>query len=621
MPVTFQSYDSFGSEVRWAVGAMPERPSTAIQGLLWIDIAGVAPATVFDAFYGVWRPLGSSGSISTPYRASAVATTLLPATDGILEITSASAVTIPLTTPAIGERTEFLIIPGVGAVTLDPAGAVLVDGAATASATGPTTLVWTGSAWKTVPYGSGGTGGTPEVPLVFENPVGAYGRAIYCGPFWPTNSNLGRFFWEAWVCPLGGSGGSGQYWLSEDYGGNHALLVSPINGNIYNGSASTPFTSSYTPADGEWIHSAVSWDGTNIFMYVNGIVTCVVAFAGPRRAQADLQGALYLAGSDHNNLHGRLAAVRGWEVDTVTLPRPYYLLNNGLAWPFEPDRSFAPYGNWFSGGFAVQAQYAADLTIPAQVIRDYGAGYGGRTHDGLLLGTDQATGGSRRPSGLWVRDPTCPLRNDIAVIPARTVPTAPATPSGAKVFDSFSRAASILCWQAAPSLGSTETGSLGPVAWQIPAEAAVKWGVFDGRAVFQGSGYGRAWVATGSDTQDVRVDRHLDFGLHETGLMCRVTDGNNHFAVFTSGAQSAGAIVVDQLGGVGAGRLATWAAPATAWQTLRAVFSGTTLTVFCDATQVGQLTGVTAHQTAQGAGLYSYWDPSTARRWDNFTVI
>lgn len=477
---------------------------------------------------------------------------------------------------------------------------------------------WDGTSWR-VPASSSSADG---VPWVFYNPLDAYGSSWYHGDFWPdpATNNQGRFFWEAWVCPMGGSGGSGQYWISEGYGGGHTVLCSPANGNIWNGqtSSATSWTADYTPEDGEWVHSACSWDGTNVRHYTNGVVVAEVAFAGPRNGASDAQGGLYLAGSDHSNLHGKLAAVRGWETGSTSVsPIPYNDLANGLQWPFAPDRSFVPF---VSKNIArPMAQFCADFTKPGQIVTDHGIGFPeGTLHHGGKIGGSYFILDRAATSGYFVRDPTCPLRADQAVIPTRTLPTAPSTPVGAKVFDSFSRANSLLCWTATPTLGTTEAGSLGAKTWQYAV--ANSWGVLAGRAVFQGTYWGAAWVASDSADMDVRVDRRAVSGLSNTGLCARVQDASNYLSVYAEGSLTAPTVRL-QKGGAGTfTTIASAASVPTSWTTLRLVCSGSNLSVYCDATQVISATDST-YSSATGAGIFSHYPPSTARRWDNFTVI
>ena len=478
--------------------------------------------------------------------------------------------------------------------------------------------LWWDSGSKLLKVNDGDSYETIEdhVPSVFLTPVGDTGKAIYHGKFWDqSDTDLGQFVWEAWVCPLGGSGGSNRYWIVEGAGANHCIACSPVNALVYNGSTDVTVAADYTPEVGEWVHSMLAWDGTNLRIYINGIVAGVTAFTGDRRTLAN-RGELFIGGIGSGNFEGRIAAVRGWESASKAnaVDQPYFA--SSFEEPFTPARTMAPFGPVLSGTVNVekQAVFAADLTFERQVIDDLSAGWGGRRHPGLLTGA--ALGFTARPSGFFVKDPTCPLRFDAAVTPTRTVGNAPATPVGAKVFDSFQRANSLLVW-GSPQLGTTEAGSLGALAWQY--SSGDLWGILDGWAVFQGAGAGMAWVLSNSPNMEVRVDRRQLEGLHNTGLVARLVDANNYLYVYTSGTLAGTTVTARKVvGGVDSALGSPTAAP-SAWQTLRMTCSGNTLTVYCDSTQLFQLTDA-ANNTGQGAGLFSQ-SASTARRWDNFTVI
>lgn len=468
--------------------------------------------------------------------------------------------------------------------------------------------IWDGDAWV-VPASV-----STHAPWVFEQPVGTAGRSVYCGKFWPTATDLPRFFWEAWVCPL--VTGSGGYWISEGYGGAHSILCGPQNGNIWDGTSLTSLSADYAPEVGEWIHSAMSWDGTNVRLYTNGVTVAKLAFAGPRRAQ---QGGLYLGGSDHSNLQGRIAGVRGWEgADELTSPVPYFGSSLGFGFPFGPSRSFVDFCPRLPD--EAPASFVMDFTARTSgALPDLSAGYGGRRHPGMLIGSEwnEAVTREFRPSGLWVADETCPLRVDADVRPVRTLPVAPSTPASAKIFDSFSRADSLLAWES-PTLGQTEAGSLGAKTWGGDAAA---FGVFDGRAVEQSvGGYVGAFVTNNSGDMDVRIDRRVVDGLHHTGLLFRAASVASSWKAYTTGTMTGGSVQLNNPAGTGVG---TYSA-AGSWTTLRVVTSGTTITVYTGTggswTQIGTTTS-SSNQAEVGAGIYSHYAPDTAKRWDNFTVL
>ncbi|MFN2511539.1 MAG: LamG-like jellyroll fold domain-containing protein [Pyrinomonadaceae bacterium] len=143
--------------------------------------------------------------------------------------------------------------------------------------------------------------------------------------FWPGEVEHGHFFWEFWAMPS--INASGTYLVSDGYGGAHAVLFGfgyldsieagryQLTGNVWNGTNLTSFGSDEGPAPNEWGHFAVGWDGTNIITYFNGVPVGKKAFGGPRITPGGHQGTgrLLIGGSDHANLVGRIAQVRGFE--------------------------------------------------------------------------------------------------------------------------------------------------------------------------------------------------------------------------------------------------------------------------------------------------------------------
>ncbi len=144
--------------------------------------------------------------------------------------------------------------------------------------------------------------------------------------FWPEGVDLGHFFWEFWAMP--GEHAAATYLLSDGYGGSHALLFGvhafnssepdryELSGNVFDGlHPTTTFGSDIGPAINEWGHYAVGWDGQSIITYFNGVPVGKTPFSGPRRTPGPGNGGgrLLIGGSDHNNFHGRIAQVRGYE--------------------------------------------------------------------------------------------------------------------------------------------------------------------------------------------------------------------------------------------------------------------------------------------------------------------
>lgn len=267
------------------------------------------------------------------------------------------------------------------------------------------------------------------------------GRSVDFGLFWPDDGvSLGLMFWEAWVKPNAG----GQYIISDGYGGAHAVLfgtdasgTSPmlITGNVWNGTSGISFGSIDGPAIGEWALLGVSWDGTWLTSYYNGVPAGSVAFAGPRKtfSSAGGGGILYIGGSDHQNFLGYMSQVRGWEgVNPLT---PFTDGAATIPQPYRPETIFGAHRLQLVPG--VKASFLATFTKPATQIFDILGG-----HIGKVVNLSHGQGTESYPAPQFILDTTAPTYDSITgpTAPAELIPTAPATPPGARVFDSFSRA-------------------------------------------------------------------------------------------------------------------------------------------------------------------------------------
>lgn len=453
-------------------------------------------------------------------------------------------------------------------------------------------------------------------------------KTVFHGQFWPVGPSLGVCLWEAWI-RIDGDGGI--YWISDGYGGGHAMLagfsVRSPTGNVWINGALVTFGGDYTAAVGEWLHMSVEWSGTQIVTRINGVPVGMTAASGTRTS---LEGTIYMGGSDHNNWDGAIAQVRGFEghrPSSLTADEQVTVCERPLG-PETIARS--------SGG---RAQFLADytgLTDRGLLVPDLSDGYRGLLHHGMLWkGNIPNSGGkSGRPLPRPVIDPTCPLNPHETVALTSAVPAAPATPAGAKIFDSFSRAEQLPTWLDSTieqlSLGATEAGSLGPKVWQ---GSDIAWGIQQGRAIQTAFG-GVKWVQNDSADMDVRIDRRVVNGLHGTGLAFRVQDASNFWYVNTIGPTSApsggdGQVRVGRKVAGVATDVGTPALPATNWTTLRATAAGTTITIYVDNgsggwTQIAQYLSQTVFQAEVGAGVFcpNLDGPRLGfRRHDNFTVL
>jgi hypothetical protein len=460
-------------------------------------------------------------------------------------------------------------------------------------------------------------------------------KTVDYGNFWEPGINLGHFYWEFWAMP--GSNAGGSYLLSDGYGGAHALLFGFGNynfrgsksfqlfGNIFDGvldvSHITYFGGDQGPAVGEWGHFAVGWDGKNVITYYNGVPVGKVAFVGPRQTAGPGGGGggrLLIGGSDHNNLDGRIAQVRGYEDSN---PREDLSGGGGTEAAFAPQTVFGLGGNLLSYYFR-----------PAPAVADLSRGYNGSTHTGYLRGT---TAGvlydcGSCPPPQFVIDSSAPNFIDGTPQPPVLISTPAPVPGGALVFDSFSRANSTYIFSGAGGLGSTEGGAAEAQVWQSneAASGLKPFGILNGLAVLLANGREVAWVPTNSATGnlDIRVERNPGIwgsGV-DTGLSFRVTDADNYFFAYSSeSAQSPGSqtLTVGYYLNGQRNNLVTGVSMPANWTTLRVVTTATgSINVYADATLLYSASN-NLMATVTGAGLYN--DSSglgLVNRWDNFTV-
>lgn len=517
--------------------------------------------------------------------------------------------------------------------------------------------------------GGGGGGGAIGSQIVVPDFGGDSAQnvpTINHGNFWPALTNLGNFFWEAWCAPrMTGAGNGDRYVISDGFGGAHALLfgfkrqtdadLAYPQGNVWTGVATTSIEGNDGAGILEWCHVAYGWDGANLYIWLNGVLCSQRAFAGPRQSPAILAGGggdLLIGGSDHNNFNGRIKAIRGFEGDPLG--------TNFFPLLF-PMQAFVPEWNFRTQSFIQgtgafnDCQFLADYAGgPRYIHPDLSPlGYLGKLHAGQLWGAvngvDRGMPSNNLPSWptpVYVIDPSAPFNLDKEPTwPTGPALTPPATPVGARIFDSFSRAHNLRAFQGnAVTLGSTESGSLGPLPWTtfaVPGgpKATAFMGVLSGRAVYlEPNQFGGSFVDNGQADMDVRLDRRTLTGDPATaGVVYRYQDsGNFRFAMIWRepgfdhiriGMWVAGfEAFID--GAVG---FTDFLAPNQTWTTMRVTCAANTITVYVDDgaggwTQIGQKLAQTTFNAATKAGMFAYTTTGTAAltsgmRYDNFTVI
>ncbi|MDQ2937703.1 MAG: hypothetical protein M3R67_09355 [Acidobacteriota bacterium] len=450
--------------------------------------------------------------------------------------------------------------------------------------------------------------------------------------FW-NEGPQGHFFWEFWAMP--GENAGATYLISDGYGGAHAILFGfgfygasepgryALFGDIWDG-ALTYFPSDEGPAPYEWGHFSVGWDGENVVTYFNGVPVGTKEFRGPRISPGygGGGGRLLIGGSDHNNFIGRIAQVRGYEGQNPREGSGTAAVNSVFA-TFRPQTVFRVDGNLLSNYFR-----------PSDSIADLSFGLGGRQHPGLVRGTANgvlaACPGCPLPK--FVIDPSAPnFSNPSNPGPASApVDNPAAVPSGALLFDSFSRRNSTYALAGVGGLGSTEGGTSGPQLWTTNEDPSSPqpFGILNGRAVLLANATSITWThaATGVANLNIAVDRHPGtYGTgHNTGISFRVSDSNNYFFAYSSDNPDPLQPQTLTVGYFTAGLrtdLATGVSMPAAWTTLQVITTAEgAIRVYADGAQLYS-TFNTVLSGSTGAGLYNNGPGlGLTNRWDNFTV-
>lgn len=443
--------------------------------------------------------------------------------------------------------------------------------------------------------------------LASLNSMATQGRALRFDPamahhvdhgyFWGAGVDFTTFYWDYFVRPTQVS--ALGYVISAGYGSEHNLLSgfnsgtthAQVTGNIWNGSGATSFASDSIIPLGDWVHVAVVWDLTNILVYVNGVCEAVTPYAAVTRSTPyNYDTVLYVGGSTHLNGGFDLKWVRGFE-GVVPLSTTYYQ-------PFRPERYPRTYFN--NNGSNVNASFACDYTIIAETQADISNGLNGINHNGR-----RAIGGDLGD----FQNASVQIQNtfDDSLLPqwvnaTVNAPTEATTtvPVGAKIYDDFNRTSSPF-WDNSPTLGSTEGGSLGQLAWQGAYIAS--YGCSYGRAYATDPSFLPVYVDSGSQTQDVRVS--YTENQHVSQIIFRYTDVNNFMKIQADpiGNGTDTLYIVKRVAGVET----TIASPTTGANTtsaseLRVTISGNQIDVYYDG--VSQYSGTgTSLPTGTGVGF------------------
>lgn len=429
---------------------------------------------------------------------------------------------------------------------------------------------------------------------------------INCGSFWRSNVQYSHFFWEAWIKPL--YAGTPGYFVADTDGGDHCLLWGvqasdtnfyTISGNVNGDSGLTSFAPPNLMPYGYWTHVAVGWDGSHLLNWVNGILVHTQAYSSATRFNpGGNSGVLFIGGSDHNCFVGNIADVRGYE----GYGRCKYTQS------FTPERYFRS-SSYIDPNLDVP-QFHMPLHTKQGLYTDHGK-FEGVSHHGVPEAVDSVAGYGEQSAPKNAYDLITYATGLITL--GEYVPTPPTTPSGALIFDSFSRTDRTSLTMTSFNLGSTEAGSLGVKTWSGTNNS----GVLNGRA-FTMTQQGGGRVDTEGLDRDIRVDRMIGT-TQMTGLLVRYKDDNNYYKITASDT-----LIEFEFAEAGVISFPSSFVVTTGWTTLRVVVQGTTMTVYVGTATEGTFTSAGSKTILNTAGAtYAgliYPGIKQAMSFDNFLV-
>ena len=394
--------------------------------------------------------------------------------------------------------------------------------------------------------------------------------------------HYGAFLWQIVAKPK--TANALAYELSDGAGGTHAILIGyqsdatrySITGNFFSGSEVVSFNTPVVGRLNEWGRVAVEWDLSTIRIWMKGVMVFSAPYSGDRyTVPGGSDSNLYVGGSFHLNCGCNIARVLGIEGEA-----PFF---HDFASPLIFNRRVY---HDFTTSTWTNASFLADYSSPSEYFPDHGDGINGERHDGILTAYTRDT-----PYPTFQQDP------------ARYQPvgifTPALIPSNALVFDSFNRPDQTVEDQDSPTLGFTESGSLGPLKWQAP----FGWGILAERAFAYYNQYYSNWVETNTPNVDVRVTGE------NTGLLIRRTDEQNKLRVVKNSTSVTTELMVN-------GSPIYTSFPASG-STLRAVANGNLVTIYVDGSQIETL-DVSSLPLSNNDGLTYAGDISF---YDNFTIF
>lgn len=409
-----------------------------------------------------------------------------------------------------------------------------------------------------------------------------YHQHVNCGAFW--NSAVpaaAEFMWEAWLSPTTGA----EYFISDGYGGAHNLLwgfdgfaggKGRVIGNVAIAGTPVSFVNRDYVYEGDWHLHSVTWDGTNVRTYLDGVLSALTPCSGVRQTTGNSsEGVLFLGGSSHSNYSGYARMTRGVEGANPL----------GTAMSYRPEISFkAAFKS--AAGVLFGSSFLMDFTRrPANIVPELSSGYNGSTHPGYpgseLDGSDTgAFDGGIPASGRTTNLPVFTMANPF-VQPTIFRGTQRSIPGGVVVYDDFSKANVTHLWSDTLTPGACRTG-------QVPIVPQGDVGIIDGCAYsssssapgLYGTGLGFCIYEAGKTNQRIRVERKDTSVADVYAWILRYTDEDN----FIIGMISSGRYlnVFEKVGGSVASLAGGGNDVGTTWSYIELDVTGSTVNTYVD---------------------------------------
>lgn len=328
-----------------------------------------------------------------------------------------------------------------------------------------------------------------------------------------TNAAYGDFFWEAWVKPTKAAADWTGYIISDGSGADHNVLFGInalgdfglVTGNFYNGSGTEDIAlPKETVRLGEWCHIAIGWDGATLMTWINGVLSAIKPYTGARQTLSS-NGVAFVGGSNHLNFNGNIAQLAGVEGACR------------FTADFSPERYFRT--SWDVGGTENKYNFLSNYMSPASIFPNYGE-HEGRNNDGVfgsyaLNAQQRVVYDENRPN---------PQFEAGDIIDPTYSPALKSVPSGALIFDGFSRPEHTHAFFRQLETQNTEGGSLGSLAWSN------HFGIRGGKAYFYYQGFDNSLLDAGQEDVEVSVKRVQD-QYCRTGIEIRHKDASDRYRV------------------------------------------------------------------------------------------